>query len=99
MFIEGLLSVVYETPMKWERFGTVTDWCEGRLITQPEFALLLKGVTYQHPVAPCPLPDPSLWYNWVDSWSANAHRVLKSRWRPPLPVKLSFWLRRGSTGK
>ena len=74
LFLEALLTAVYEIPMKWEKHRTVTDWCEGRLVTHRELALL----TYQHPAAPSPVPDLQLWDKWVDQFSPNAQCVLRS---------------------
>ena len=47
-FLEVFLNTVYGIPMKWEPVGNVTNWYVAKLITQPEFAILLKGVSYQH---------------------------------------------------
>ena len=42
-------DVVYDVPLKWEDRGAQVDWCEAMLVTQPEMAMLMKGVTFQHP--------------------------------------------------
>ena len=59
----------------------MVDWCEARLVTRPEMALLMKGVAFQHPSAKLPTPDLVLWDRWVDSFSPNAQTVCKSQVR------------------
>ena len=77
-FLEVFLNAVYGIPMKWKPVSSVNDWCEARLITEPEFAILWKGVSYQHPATDSPLRDFKLWNRWVDCFSPNAQRILKS---------------------
>ena len=78
LFLEVFLNAVYNMPMKWGKHGTTPNWCEGCPVTQPEFALPLKGVCYQHTAAPCPIPDLSVWSRWVDRCSPNARQALKA---------------------
>ena len=87
LFIETLLDIVYDVPLKWEKSGAQVDWCEARLVTQPEVALLMKGVTFQHPSTVHPAPDFLLWDRWVDCFSPNASTVCKSM-VPVLPYKV-----------
>ena len=77
-FLETLFDVLYDVPLKWEDSGAQVDWCEARLVIHPEMALLMKGVTFQHPSKVVPQADFLLWDRWVDAFSPNACSVCKS---------------------
>ena len=77
-FLETFFDVVYDVPLKWEDSGAQVDWCEAKLVTQPEVALQMKGVTFQHPSKMNPQGDFLLWDRWVDVFSPNACTVCKS---------------------
>ena len=64
--------------MKWEQYGPVNDWCECRVVTNPELALLMKGIVFQLPDDPNPLPDDNIWDRWVDAASPNCPSFLQS---------------------
>ena len=49
VFVQTLLGVVCDIPLKWEKSGHVVDQCEARLVPRPEVACLMNGVTFQHP--------------------------------------------------
>ena len=46
-FVRLFLDTLYQIPMKWEPHGPMNGWCECRVVTHPEPALLMKGVTFQ----------------------------------------------------
>ena len=77
-FTQVFLDTLYNIPMKWEPSGPVNDWCESRVVTSPELALLMKGVTFQPPDTDSPEPDLLIWDRWVDRESPNARSVLHS---------------------
>ena len=77
-FTQVFLDALYNIPMKWEPSGPVNDSCESRVVTSPELALLMKGVTFQPPHTDSPEPDLLIWDRWVDRESPNARSVLQS---------------------
>ena len=76
--LETLFHVLYDVPLKLEESGLQVDRCEARLVIQPEMALLMKGVTAQHPSKVNPQGDFLLWDRCVDALSQNACSVCKS---------------------
>ena len=56
-FLETPFDVVYDVALKWENSGAQVHWCEASLVTLLEVALLMKGVTFQHPSKVNPAPD------------------------------------------
>ena len=77
-FVEVFLDNLYNIPMKWEPHGPVTDWNECRIVTDPELPLLMKGIAFQLPEDPNPLPNAAIWDKWVDAASPNCPSVLQS---------------------
>ena len=53
-FTQVFIDVLYNIPMKWEPCGAVNDWCESRVVTEPELILLMKNVCFQLPDTSCP---------------------------------------------
>ena len=45
-FTQVFIHVLYNIPMKWEPCGAMNDWCESRVVTEPELILLMKNVCF-----------------------------------------------------